>query len=465
MTEISDSELDGSNDNNIGDTSDHEDFDDSNSFDSHQEEEEEEEEEDYGAFQDFDDFSDNQGNNQSFALSPSRQPNVEGLTMGVSNIELAKDGTSLMFFEKFKDLPEEIQMSIWRFSALQVRRTIVMDLRKDTFDFENYPSTPAFMHACQRARECGREHFYAVDAQGVPHDFTDPQQAEEPYFYVNPISDDFILKFGDKTFCPSPTYCPIQFSSEYMQRELRAEERKLYQRDEELERTRNIPGISRVPATIIPAYVVHDPVVHAPVAATQCTHISDWSTMPPQTEYMMPPRLRYMIAAPGVALRDPESPGEPVFPPALVLPHFFDNIRSVGINLSLDYSAPVRFEHMTAEQLQQWAKEEVQDKFDNVFKKILDRFPHLEHVFAVVRAYGRSIQCKSDRGIPRELEKKKWTSVGMEQGKARCMGYEEFKQFENQAKVWLMHERIDRGMQINSIDFGLCVQTSVLWEV
>lgn len=217
------------------------------------------------------------------------------------------------------------------------------------------------------------------------------------------------------------------------------------------------PGMTRVPATIIPAPVVATRRTHVSDTHISDTHISDWG--------MMTLPLQYMIAVPDVALRNPQNIGEPVPPPALVLSYFFDNIRSVGINLSLDYSAPIYFEHMTAEQLQLWAQEEVQHKFDNVFKKILDRFPHLEHMFVVVRAYGRSNQCKSNRGIPRELEKKKWTSVGMEKGSTRCMGYEEFKQFENQAKVWLMHERIDRGLQMNNIDFGMYVQTSVLWEI
>ncbi|TGO54515.1 hypothetical protein BCON_0106g00320 [Botryotinia convoluta] len=446
MTEISDSELDGSNDNQIGDTSDYENFDDSNIFDSDQGEEE-----DYGAFQDFDDFSDNQDNqdnNQNFAPSPSRETNVEGLTMNIPDIELAEDGTPLVFFEKFKEFPEEIQMGIWHFSALQARRTIVMNLRQDTFIFENYPSTPAFMHVCQRARKYGLEYFYAVDAKGVPHGFTDPQQVNKPYFYVNPISDDFILKFGDETFCPLPAYCPIQFSSECMQQELEVEEQKLYEREEEEERARFSVRIGRVPAPV-PAPV------YAPVVTT---HILGGN--------VMIHHIQHIPAAPaGVAYPASQHPGEPVFPPASVLPHFFDNIRSVGINLSLGYSGPVGFEEMTAAQLQRWAEDNVKYKFDKVFKKSLDRFPHLEHIFVVVRAYGRSNRYESDRGFPRELEKKNWTSVGMAKGRARCMGYNEFKQFENQAKVWLMHERIDRGMQLNSIDFGLYIQTNILWEI
>ncbi|TGO51205.1 hypothetical protein BOTNAR_0364g00060 [Botryotinia narcissicola] len=415
MTEILDPELDSSNDNKIGETSHHEDSDDSNTLNSDPGGEEEEEE-DYGVFQDFDDFSDNQDSNQSFALSPSREKNVEGLTMGASNIELAEDGPPLIFFEKLKDLPEEVQMSIWHFSALQVRRTIVMDFSKDFFDFRNYPSTPAFMQACQQARAYGRDHFYAVNAQGVPHNFTDPRQINEPYFYVNPISDDFILKFGDETSCPSPTYCPIEFSSEYLQQELRAEERKLNKEEEHLERTRNMLGRIRVPPTIAPAYLICDPDGDHPGGPCQCDHTSGGGIIPPSFPF---PGFR------GVAISDFQIPGEPVFPIPLALPQFFDNIRSAGINLSVDDPTLVGFEHMTAEQLQQWAKEEVQRKFDNVFKKILDRLPQLEHLFVVVRAYGRSNQCKSDQGLPRELEKKNWTSVGMEKGKARCMGYKE----------------------------------------
>ncbi|KAF5878632.1 uncharacterized protein Bfra_000799 [Botrytis fragariae] len=447
MTEISDSELDSSNENQIGNTSDHENFDDSNIFDSDQGEEEEE---DYGAFQDFDDFSDNQDNqdNQDFAPSPSRETNVEGLIMNTPDIELAEDGTPLVFLEKFKEFPVEIQMGIWRFSALQARRTIVMNLRQDTFEFENYPSTPAFMHVCQRARKYGRKYFYAVDEKGVPHNFTDPQKVNKPYFYVNPISDDFILRFGDEASRSSPAYCPIQFGSEYMQQELKVEERKLYDIDEEEERARYNARTIRINAPV-PAHV------NAPVVNT---HILGGN--------MMIQHIQHNPAAnAGVARPALPRPGEPVFPLASVLPHFFDNIRSVGINLSISFSGYVGFEEMTAAQLQQWTEDNVKEKFDNVFKKILDRFPHLEHIFVVVRAYGRSNRCESDRGLPRELEKKNWTSVGMEKGTARCMGYREFKQFENQAKVWLMHERIDRGLQLNSIDFGLYVQTNILWEI
>ncbi|KAF7915754.1 hypothetical protein EAE99_010005 [Botrytis elliptica] len=431
MTEISDSELHSSNDNQIGDTSDHEYFDDFNIFDSDQEEE------DYGAFQDFDDFSDNQDSNQDFAPSPSRETNIEGLTIGISDVELSEDRPSLVFFEKFNQFPEEIQMSIWHFSALQVRRTIVMALREKTFQFENYPSTPAFMQVCQQARKYGREYFYAVDAKGVPHDFTDPQQVDEPYFYVNPISDDFILKFGDETFCPSPTYCPIQFSPEYMQKELRAQEKELYKLEEEEEDARLEADIGHIR-------------LHVPAVTT-----ISWGSL-----FQPIPATPASVARPA-----PHRPGEPIFPPASILPHFFDKIRSVGINLSLDCPGVVGFEAMSAEQLQQWTEEQVTCKFDEVFKKIMDRLPHLEHVFVVVRAYGRSNRCESERGFPRELEKKKWTSVGMEKGTARRMGYREFKQFENQAKVWLMHERIDRGMQLNRIDFGLYVQTNILWEI
>ncbi|KAF7892640.1 uncharacterized protein EAF02_000178 [Botrytis sinoallii] len=405
MTEISDYELHSSNDNRIGDTSDHEYFDDFNIFDSDQEEE------DYGAFQDFDDFSDNQDSNQDFAPSPSGETNVEGLTMSISDVELAEDRTSL------SGAP-----SLWHCG-------------KNTFQFENYPSTPAFMQVCQQARKYGREYFYAVDAKGVPHDFTDPQQVDEPYFYVNPISDDFILKFGDETFCPSPMYCPIQFSPEYMRKELRAKEKELYKIEEEEEDARYEADIGTV---------------HVPVVTT-----ISWGSL-----------FQHIPATPAsVARPAPHRPGEPIFPPASVLPHFFDKIRSVGINLSLDCPGVVGFEAMSAEQLQQWTEDQVNCKFDKVFKKIMDRLPHLEHVFVVVRAYGRSNRCESDRGFPRELEKKKWTSVGMEKGTARRMGYREFKQFENQAKVWLMHERIDRGMQLNRIDFGLYVQTNILWEI
>ncbi|TGO89171.1 hypothetical protein BPOR_0122g00190 [Botrytis porri] len=448
MTEISDTERVGSNDSQMGGTSDHEDFDDSNTFDSDQGEgeEEEEEEDDYGAFQDFDgssDNQDNQDNDQNFSPSPSREENVAGLTMNTSDFELAEDGTPLVFFDKFQTFPEEIQMSIWHFSALQARRTIVMYLQQNIFKFENCPSTPAFMHACHQARKYGQEYFCAVDDKGVLHDFTDPKQVNTPYFYVNPISDDFILKFG-----------------QYMQQELAAEEKKLHkiEEDEEWIRSRRLGRVRRR--------------LHAPAHVANA-HTATWN-MITQNMHHIPASNTGILAATvatnaataaASAPPSPPRPGEPVFPPASVLPHFFDNIRSVGINLSLNYSGYTPFEELNAMELQKWAEENVQHKFDKVFKKILDRFPHLEYIFAVVRAYGRSNRCMSDRGSPRELEKKDWKSVGMAKGSKQCMGYQEFKQFENQAKVWLMHERIERGLQLNSLDFGLYVQTNILWEI
>ncbi|KAF7958506.1 hypothetical protein EAE96_002049 [Botrytis aclada] len=458
MTEISDSELD-SRENQIRDTSHYENFYknfldldifDSGTSDSHQgdeeeKEEEKEEEEDYSACQDFNDFIDTQDNNQNSAPCPLREVNFEGLTLNSPDCELAEDETLPASFVNFPVLPEELQRVIWHFSALQTRRNIVMDLRQDTFRFETHPSTPTLMHVCRQARKYGLEYFYAVDAEGVLHDFTDPQQADKPYFYVSPISDDFILKFGEETFCPWPAYCPVQFSSEYMQQELAIEERKLYELDtaEDRDRTRPIPRVrARRPALVhnAPAYSP----LHAPAGGMQFYQ-----------------QILQQVSA-GV-LPDPPQPGEPVFPPVSVLPHFFDNIRSAGIHLSLRYSECPRFEGLTAAQVQQWAEEKVKHKFETVLTKILDRLPQLEHTFMVVRAYGKSNRCVPYRGPARELEKKEWTSVGMASGRARCMGYREFEQFEDQAKVWIMHERVNKGMR--GIDFELYVQIDILWEI
>ncbi|TEY50427.1 hypothetical protein BOTCAL_0276g00080 [Botryotinia calthae] len=446
MNEISDSELDSSNNSQIGNGFDHEDFYDSNTFDSDQEEEE-----DYGAFEDFDGFFDNQDNqdyNQNFASSGSGKTNGKRLRMNASNTKLANNGTPLAVFEKFGQFPEEIQMKIWKHSALDASRTVVVHLQENSFKFGNHPSTPNFMHVCHRARKYGMEHFAAVDAMGVFHDFTDPRQVDMPYFFVSPISDDFILGFGDQTFGSSPAYCPKQFDSEHMLRELRAEEERL-QRIAYIERMERgiVQDLERTGGILAP------PPIEGPLI---------WQG------YNLVFNPHYVPVAPvSVAVPTPRNPGEPVFPPASVLPHFFADIRSVGINLHIGDGRRIEFNEMSAIDLQKWAQDTVEDIFDKVFKETLDYFPHLEHIFVVVRAYGTSNRnrCASNRGFIGDFEKKQWASVDMLKGGTGRMGHDEMSQFEKQARVWLMHERVDRGMGLNNLEFGLYVQTNILQEI
>lgn len=161
----------------------------------------------------------------------------------------------------------------------------------------------------------------------------------------------------------------------------------------------------------------------------------------------------------------PHQAGEPVFPISnKTLPEFFGDIRSVGINLELPFSDGFDFSHMTPNSLRDWAKSAIDRKFDIVFPEVLDRFPNLEYAFAVVRAHGRSNQ-EQKNGIEQTLDKKKWTDVGMMLGMGTSMGKAEFRQVENQARLWLMKERIKRGITLNEIDFDLYVQTNIEWEI
>ncbi|CCD54979.1 hypothetical protein ACHAPC_009450 [Botrytis cinerea] len=447
MNEISDSELDSSSNDQIGNSSDHEELYDSNTFDSDQEEEEDDQ--DYDAFDDFDylfDNQDNQGNNQNFTPSASGKTNGKGLGMDASDPKLANNGTPLAAFEKFGQFPEEIQMKIWKHTALNASRTVVVYLQDDSFKFGNHPSTPDFMQACHRARKYGMEHFSAVDAMGVLHDFTDPQQVDKPYFFAHPISDDFILEFEGEDFGPSPAYCPKEFDSERMLRELRAEEKKLqsmaYLEKIEHEITREL---ERADGMLAPA-------------SFNVPQIS-------QSQALMG-NFFHIAGVPGSAPAPTSRiPRKPVFPPASVLPHFFTDIRSVGINLHIQDGEQIEFDEMSAAGLQTWTRDTVKHEFGELLEEILDYFPHLEYIFAVVRAYGTSNRhrCASNRGFIGDFEKKKWASVDMIKGGTGCMGHNELNQFEQQARVWLMHEKMDRGMELNNnLEFGLYVQTNVL---
>lgn len=184
---------------------------------------------------DWDGFDVSEDQNYNFEIS--EHSNVEEITTTLSEIELAEEPTAPTTFENFTTLPEEIQMSIWKFCAHSVRRTIVMKLERTRFHFATCPSTPAFMHACHRARMYGLEVYKAVDWLGVPHDINNPHTFHKFYFYANPISDDFILRFGEEKNCPKPVYCPIESSSSYMTNDLtNAEERLRIQQQELIER-------------------------------------------------------------------------------------------------------------------------------------------------------------------------------------------------------------------------------------
>ncbi|KAJ8070427.1 hypothetical protein OCU04_000801 [Sclerotinia nivalis] len=341
--------------------------------------------------------------------------NMEESTMSLSDIEL-EDGRTALTFKRLEQLPEELQMNIWKFVALHVRRTIIMKFEWDSFMFANCPPTPAFMHVCRQARKYGLEIFKPVDARGVPRDIENNHTCRAFYFYVNPISDDFILKFGDETFCPRPVYCPIESNTSYPK--LRAAEMGLQNEYQAL-----VQGQDVLPTLQV---------------------LSRW-----------------LIIIQIQAHHPPPPPGEPVFPAADILPQFFTNIRSVGINLDLPFSRDFDFSQMNPNFLRNWARDAIKTKFDDVFTEILDHFPKLEYAFAVVRAHGRSSQDFNERFEP---DKKNWRSVGMANGEGVIMGKDEFKQLEYEGRRWFM-ERIDGGGGLNRVDFELYVQRNIYWEI
>ncbi|KAI9650159.1 hypothetical protein NHQ30_000172 [Ciborinia camelliae] len=396
------------------------------------------------------DFDNHNNNIQNSAPSSPEESNLEGITVSISDIELADDTMALTFSQKFDEFPEELQMNIWKFTALHIKRTIVMKLGQNTFEFGNCPPTPAFMHVCHRARKYGLEIFKAVNARGVSHNIADRRTFGKFYFYINPFGDDFVLRFGEEKNCPMPVYCPIESSSSYMRLDLKAAESELQEEHELLVLERQRPH--QIPLIPFPIMPIQAP--GAPPATLVFAFIPIGANHPPQGAAQhqagqAPPRPQ---------------PGEPVFPPSNRLPEFFTNIRAVGINLDLSFSPGFDFSQMSPISLRNWAKDTIKTKFDIVFKEILNQFPNLEYAFAVIRAHGRSNQ-DFHRGVECELDKKKWTDVGMAKGEGMIMGYDEFRQLESQAKYWFMMERIDRGMNLNKVDFELYVQRNIQWEI
>ncbi|ESZ92173.1 hypothetical protein SBOR_7430 [Sclerotinia borealis F-4128] len=466
---------------------------------------------DYFDDRDLDDIDDidNQNNNSpNPSDSSSEEPSIEGIITALSDIELDNDDDrmALTFTRGFEAFPEEVQMLIWKFTALHVRRTIVMEFGRNTFKFANCPSTPAFMHVCRRARKYGLDIFKAVNERGVSHDITDRDKFDRFYFYANPISDDFILRFGLERNCPNPVYCPIESSSSYMRSELRVAERGLESEHRELMLRRQQEQQALNAPHAIP-WVIQQQVhvmLHAPpqiqnfAGAAPTTQLPVAPQLPPPAAAAAPQQGLNVNAAPlqpgaGVQLQPqgnpnpaqgaapqqaapaipapvpprpppPLTPGDPVFPDDNQLPEFFTNIRSVGINLDLPFSVDFDFSQMNPRALRTWAGDAIKTKFDDVFTKVLDQFPKLEYAFAVVRAHGRSNQ-EISNGYEFELEKKKWTEVGMAKCEGMCMGYDEFRQLDYQARRWFMMERITRGMALNKLDFGLYVQWNIQWEI
>lgn len=341
------------------------------------------------------------------APSSTEDQSMETL-MSLNDIEL-EDGRTALTFKKFGELPEELQMSVWKFAALHVRRTIMMSFGRDSFTFVNCPPTPAIMHACHQARKYGLDIYKPVDVHGIPRDIEILPGYENYitcvafYFYVNPVSDDFVLKFGDETVRPNPVYCPIESKCPNRLGWVAAEQ-SLEERIQALERERrqirNIPN--------------------------------------------RPPR-----------------PGESVFPTPDILPQFFTNIRSVGINLNLPFAEDFSFSNMSPEVLRSWARNAIKTTFDHLFTQILEQFPKLEYAFAVVRAIGRSNQELNERF---ELGKENWGTVGMTNAEGVIMGKEEFQQLEFEGRRWFM-ERIDGGGGLNVVDFDLYVQRNLYWEI
>ncbi|KAB8302818.1 hypothetical protein EYC80_006162 [Monilinia laxa] len=366
---------------------------------------------------------------------------IEAITLALADTELNEDTMALTLSKKFLGFPEEIQMRIWQFSALQEKRTITMRFGREYFKFTNCPPTPAFMHVCQRSRTYGMEIFKTCDAYGRPHDIRDPTTIGNFYFYVNPFGDDFILRFGKERVCPQPVFCSVEASSSYMMLDMEASERRLEAEHAEIvdssEAGRSVNNPSNVagPWQFNPNNVLGNPahVQTAPQAAV-------------------------------AGIDQAQLAGVPVFPPDDQLPEFFTNIRSVGIHLDLPFYPSFDFSSMSAIALKDWARNEIKEKFDTVFTEVLDEFPNLECAFAVVRAHGRS-NMNFSKGIERELEKKKWAEVAMAKGKGTIMGKEEFQQVEKWAKVWFMNQRMLKGLPLNDFDFVLYVQRDIQWEI
>ncbi|KAF7867394.1 hypothetical protein EAF04_005477 [Stromatinia cepivora] len=491
----------------------------------------------------FDDFNNESDNLHKSAPSSPKEHNMEEGTTTVCDIKLADERTTLTF-AKFEEFPEELQMNIWKYVALHVRRTIIMKFERDSFMFANCPPTPPLMHVCRQARKYGLEIFQPVNALGIPRDIRNNRTCPDFYFYVNPISDDFILRFGDETYCPQPAYSPIESSTSYHELDLKAAEMGLQVEYEALVHRRQIhlirqfapaplqiqtffaapiaaqafapqfqppqiqnfpyalPVAAQAPAPQIqhpPPPQIQNPPPAAPVAAQAFP--PQFQTFVPITaqvfapQFQPPPQFQFQnlpFAAPTAlnhaapyALQPhlnaaqaivapqqvaqaplplpPPPPGEPVFPAANMLPQFFTNIRSVGINLDLPFSWGFDFSQMDPDSLRNWAQDVIKTKFDDVFTEVLNRFPKLEYAFAVVRAHGRSNQDFNER-FELEPDKQNWRRVGMAKGEGVIMGKDEFKQLEYEGRRWFM-ERIDGGGGLNRVDFELYVQRNIHWEI
>ncbi|RAL62432.1 hypothetical protein DID88_004998 [Monilinia fructigena] len=329
-------------------------------------------------------------------------PDIEAITLALADTELNEDTMPLTLSKKFLGFPEEIQMRIWKFSALQEKRTITMRFGQEYFKFINCPRTPAFMHVCQRSRTYGMEIFKTCDAYGRQHDIRDPTTIGNFYFYVNPFGDDFILRFGKEKRCPQPVFCSFEASSSYMMLDMAASERRLEAEHAEMVESIEAGGGFNNPSNVAG---------HGP-----------WQ-FNPNNVLGNPAHVQTASQAAVAGIDQAQPAGVPVFPPYDQLPEFFTNIRSV-----------------------------------------LDKFPNLEYAFAVVRAHGRS-NMNSSEGIGREIEKKKWAEVAMAKGKGTIMGKEEFQQVEKWAKVWFMNHRMLKELPLNDFDFELYVQTDIQWEI
>ncbi|KAA8576334.1 hypothetical protein MFRU_009g02220 [Monilinia fructicola] len=366
---------------------------------------------------------------------------IEAITLALADTELTEDTMALTLSRKFLEFPEEIQMKIWKFSALQEKRTITMRFGRKFFKFANCPPTPALMHVCHRSRMYGMEIFKACDEYGRPHDIRDPATIKNFYFYVNPFGDDFILRFGKEKICPLPVYCSVEASSSYMMLEMESSERKLEAEHAQMVERSQAGRHAMNPLIVAGLWQFNPNTILGQIA-----------------------HLQVAAQAPALPVSQAPPAGVPVFPPDDQLPEFFTNIRSVGIHLDLPFGHSFDFSNMSAVALRDWARNEINGKFDIVFTEVLDKFPNLEYTFAVVRAHGRSNR-NPGKVIERELEKKKWAGVAMAKGKGTIMGKEEFQQVEKWAKVWFMNQRIQRGAPFNDVYFDLYVQTDIQWEV
>lgn len=449
--------------------------------------------------EDDDDMDNFDNASQNSASSSSKDPNMEGFAKALSEVDIdieSEDPT----FPKFAEFPEEIQMRIWKLSAFQVRRTIVIELNQDSFKFANCPPLPGVMRACHKSRKYGLEVLEAVDVRGNSYDAWDSNSFRSFYFYINPLGDDFILRFGEESQCPTPTYCPTESSTSYMKLQMHSKEVVLGASEREYLLSRQEEA-----ATAARNAAAHQG-GHQFIAPLPQPHFHNTAGIAPtvvapgfQNFFALPPAQNQNLAGPTLAalfainnlvtlapqqqqqqqpVLPPPPAGEPVFPPDHQLPKFFTNIRSIGINLELPFSNFFDFSKMSHYCLRNWAEGAVQNKFDTVFVDILDRFPKLEYAFAVLRAHGRSnrnlFSCHNDVGRSRrvrgnlderEVEKKRWGNVSMTMGENTVMGPDECRQLEVQAKRWFMNQRIGRGFTLLDVEFELYVQRSLEWDI